>query len=87
MTFSCQQLGSQDRAQTLNRYRSYEHPIPDCWPVQVRGFGSEPRWCVCVCACQYSSATTKTCQGYPASLGHEAADAQQFAKWGVDYLK
>lgn len=35
----------------------------------------------------YSSAGTETCAGYPASLGHEAADAASFAAWGVDYLK
>jgi alpha-galactosidase len=35
----------------------------------------------------YSSAGTKTCAGWPASLDHEKADAKMFAKWGVDYLK
>jgi alpha-galactosidase len=35
----------------------------------------------------YSSAGEKTCQGRPASLNHETADANQFANWGVDYLK
>lgn len=35
----------------------------------------------------YSSAGTKTCQGLPASLGHEKIDAETFASWGVDYLK
>lgn len=35
----------------------------------------------------YSSAGTRTCQDYPASLGHERLHAQQFADWGVDYLK
>lgn len=35
----------------------------------------------------YSSAGTKTCAGWPASLDHELADARMFAKWGVDYLK
>ncbi|WP_223199083.1 NPCBM/NEW2 domain-containing protein [Solihabitans fulvus] len=35
----------------------------------------------------YSSAGTATCQGLPASLDHEQADAQSFADWGVDYLK
>lgn len=35
----------------------------------------------------YSSAGTKTCAGYPASLDHEVADARSFASWGVDYLK
>ncbi len=28
-----------------------------------------------------------TCGGYPGSYGHEWQDAQQFASWGVDYLK
>ncbi|KAL9584914.1 MAG: hypothetical protein Q9203_004468 [Teloschistes exilis] len=35
----------------------------------------------------YSSAGLYTCAQYPASLGHEAQDAQTFADWGVDYLK
>lgn len=35
----------------------------------------------------YSSAGTHTCQGLPASLDHEEADAAKFAEWGVDYLK
>ncbi|GFF97198.1 alpha-galactosidase, putative [Aspergillus lentulus] len=35
----------------------------------------------------YSSAGTKTCAGYPGSLGYETIDAQTFARWGVDYLK
>jgi Alpha galactosidase A len=35
----------------------------------------------------YSSAGIYTCAGFPASLGHEAVDAQTFANWGVDYLK
>jgi alpha-galactosidase len=35
----------------------------------------------------YEDAGTATCAGYPGSLGHERADAQTFANWGVDYLK
>jgi len=35
----------------------------------------------------YSDAGTKTCGGYPGSRGHEFQDAQQYAAWGVDYLK
>jgi alpha-galactosidase len=35
----------------------------------------------------YSSAGSHTCQGYPASLGREELHAQQFADWGVDFLK
>jgi alpha-galactosidase len=35
----------------------------------------------------YSSAGTRTCAGYPASLDHETTDARTFASWGVDYLK
>ncbi|GGO41166.1 NPCBM/NEW2 domain-containing protein [Streptomyces lasiicapitis] len=37
----------------------------------------------------YTSAGTKTCNtaGFPGGLGHEHSDAQQFADWGVDYLK
>ena len=34
----------------------------------------------------YSSSSVKTCAGYAGSLGHEPADAQMFANWGVDYL-
>ncbi|MFJ4682611.1 glycoside hydrolase family 27 protein [Streptomyces sp. NPDC088789] len=35
----------------------------------------------------YSSAGIKTCGGLPASFNHEQQDADQFASWGVDYLK
>jgi alpha-galactosidase len=35
----------------------------------------------------YGDAGTKTCAGYPGSLGHEKLDAQTWADWGVDYLK
>jgi alpha-galactosidase len=35
----------------------------------------------------YSSAGDRTCAGYPASFGHETTDANDFAAWGVDYLK
>ena len=35
----------------------------------------------------YSSAGFKTCQGLPASLGHESQDASTFAAWSVDFLK
>lgn len=35
----------------------------------------------------YESAGTKTCAGYPGSLGHEQTDANSFASWGVDLLK
>ncbi len=31
----------------------------------------------------YTSAGTKTCEGLPASLDHEMADAKKFAEWGV----
>jgi alpha-galactosidase len=35
----------------------------------------------------YGDAGTKTCAGYPGSLGTEELDAQTWADWGVDYLK
>jgi len=35
----------------------------------------------------YSDAGTKTCGGLEGSRGHEFQDAQQYAAWGVDYLK
>ena len=35
----------------------------------------------------YSAAGSHTCQGYPATLGREQLHAEQFAAWGVDYLK
>ncbi|NUT93735.1 MAG: glycoside hydrolase family 27 protein [Saccharothrix sp.] len=35
----------------------------------------------------YADAGTKTCAGYPGSLGHEQVDAKSFAEWGVDFLK
>ncbi|CAN5906254.1 hypothetical protein BH11GEM1_BH11GEM1_06120 [soil metagenome] len=35
----------------------------------------------------YSDAGWKTCGGRPGSRGYESQDAQQYARWGVDYLK
>lgn len=35
----------------------------------------------------YSCCGTRTCAGYPGSFEHEFEDAEQFAEWGVDYLK
>jgi alpha-galactosidase len=35
----------------------------------------------------YEDIGTATCQGLAGSYGHEATDAQDFASWGVDYLK
>ena len=35
----------------------------------------------------YGDAGTKTCAGYPGSLGQEKLDAQTWADWGVDYVK
>jgi alpha-galactosidase len=35
----------------------------------------------------YSSPGPLTCAGYTASYQHELQDAEQFAKWGIDYLK
>lgn len=35
----------------------------------------------------YNCAGAKTCAGFPGSRGHEYQDAQQYASWGVDYLK
>lgn len=35
----------------------------------------------------YGDAGTRTCAGYPGSLGHEDVDARTWAEWGVDYLK
>ncbi|MFF6983507.1 NPCBM/NEW2 domain-containing protein [Streptomyces sp. NPDC008343] len=35
----------------------------------------------------YADAGSTTCAGYPGSYGHETIDAQDFADWGVDYLK
>jgi len=35
----------------------------------------------------YSSAGTNTCQGRAGGLDYEEVDAQDYANWGVDYLK
>ncbi|MBE6770833.1 MAG: alpha-galactosidase [Ruminococcaceae bacterium] len=35
----------------------------------------------------YSSNGTLTCEDLPASLGHEAIDADTFAEWGIEYFK
>src|SRR5262245_44174118 len=34
----------------------------------------------------YGDAGTKTCAGFPGSLGKEKLDAQTWADWGVDYV-
>lgn len=35
----------------------------------------------------YSCCGVRTCAGHPGSFEHEFQDAEQFARWGVDYLK
>lgn len=35
----------------------------------------------------YSSNGISTCEDYPASLRHEAIDADTFAQWGIEYFK
>ena len=35
----------------------------------------------------YEDSGTSTCGGYPGSWGHYTQDADQFAAWGVDYVK
>ncbi|KAK6011065.1 hypothetical protein OSTOST_23861 [Ostertagia ostertagi] len=35
----------------------------------------------------YEDFGTKTCAGFPGSLGHLQLDANTFAEWEVDYLK
>jgi alpha-galactosidase len=35
----------------------------------------------------YIGPNERTCQDYEASIGHERADAEQFAHWGIDYVK
>src|SRR5216110_405836 len=35
----------------------------------------------------YSSPGPQTCAKYEGSYRHEAQDAEQYAKWGIDYLK
>ena len=35
----------------------------------------------------YSTAGNNTCACYPASLGYEDVDAEDFASWSIDYLK
>lgn len=35
----------------------------------------------------YSDAGSHTCAGRPGSFGHAVQDANQYAQWGVDYLK
>ena len=35
----------------------------------------------------YSSRGSKTCQGRPGGQGYEVMDANDYASWGVDYLK
>ncbi|HID20960.1 MAG TPA: alpha-galactosidase [Planctomycetaceae bacterium] len=35
----------------------------------------------------YTSPGPRTCQGYAGAYGHERQDAEQFARWGFDFLK
>eukprot|EP00026_Physarum_polycephalum_P005335 Phypoly_transcript_05367.p1 GENE.Phypoly_transcript_05367~~Phypoly_transcript_05367.p1 ORF type:complete len:444 (+),score=41.31 Phypoly_transcript_05367:175-1332(+) len=35
----------------------------------------------------YTAASALSCAGYLGSLGHEHVDAQQFADWGIDFVK
>ena len=43
---------------------------------------------LCYCTRTHTQAeSVHTCEGFPASAGHEALDAATFAAWGVDYLK
>ncbi|MFN8580833.1 MAG: glycoside hydrolase family 27 protein [Gemmatimonadaceae bacterium] len=35
----------------------------------------------------YTDAGPRTCEGRPASYGHEDIDARTYAEWGVDYVK
>lgn len=35
----------------------------------------------------YSCCGVRTCARYPGSFEHEFSDAEQFAEWGIDYLK
>lgn len=35
----------------------------------------------------YTDAGNRTCAGYPGSWGHEQLDAQDYASWGIDFVK
>lgn len=35
----------------------------------------------------YTSLGSKTCAGYPATLGYESQDVRQWVNWGLDYIK
>jgi alpha-galactosidase len=61
-------------------------PDPDRFPSGISGVGAQVH-ALGLRLGIYSSAGTHTCAGWPASLGHEALDAQTWAEWGVDYLK
>jgi len=61
-------------------------PDPDRFPAGMKAVGDYLH-SKGVLFGTYSDEGTKTCGGYPGSKGHEAADAQTFAAWGVDYLK
>lgn len=55
--------------------------------AQSRESGSKQRKTACGSCCACSDAGALTCLGFPGSRGNEVVDAQQFADWGVDYLK
>jgi alpha-galactosidase len=77
--------------------------IDDCWSARQRSHGrliADPRTFPSGIAALaefvhdrglklgiYADAGSRTCQGYPGSLGHEQVDARTFASWGVDLVK
>ncbi|KAF2497240.1 glycoside hydrolase [Lophium mytilinum] len=61
-------------------------PDPDKFPDGIKGT-SDKIHALGLKIGIYSSAGTKTCAGYVASIGNELIDATTFADWGIDYLK
>lgn len=58
-------------------------PDPDKFPDGISGL-AEKVHALGLKLGIYSSAGTKTCAGYPASIGYESIDAATFASWGID---
>jgi alpha-galactosidase len=61
-------------------------PDPVKFPEGIAGIASQIH-ALGLKAGIYSSAGTKTCAGYPASIENEYLDAVTFAEWGIDFLK
>ncbi|KAK6850187.1 glycoside hydrolase family 27 protein [Apiospora arundinis] len=72
---------------TMNRNSSgYLVPDPNKFPKGMKALADEIHGMGLKFGL-YGCAGSKTCAGYPGSLGHEKEDAKALASWSVDYWK